>query len=126
MNRSISISHPADVAAARIEARTVAGDAGLTATAVEAFATAVSEIARNIVDHAAFGHVVLERTARGVRAIAADHGPGIADLEAALTDGFSTAGGLGSGLPGAKRLVDVFEIESTPGSGTTVRIEKLR
>lgn len=122
----VSVSHDSDVATARIEARTLAQQAGLDVPAVEAFATAVSELARNIVHHAGFGEIELAIVEGAIVATARDGGPGIADLALALTDGFSTRGGLGCGLPGAQRLVDVFEIESAPGRGTTVRIEKRR
>jgi serine/threonine-protein kinase RsbT len=61
---------------------------------------------------------------RGIRVIARDEGPGIADLERALQDGYTTGGGLGLGLPGARRLVDDFSIESAPGRGTTVTLVK--
>jgi serine/threonine-protein kinase RsbT len=124
----VDISHEADVATARITARSLASQAGLTATDVEAFATAVSEIARNIIDHATFGRVELGRLGdgrSGVYAVASDHGPGIPDVARALTDGYSTSGGLGAGLGGAKRLVDDLVIEST-STGAVVRIQKLR
>src|SRR5262245_53445005 len=92
-------------------------------------ATAISEIARNITTYAGSGEVVIEvvRDAdgrRGVRVIARDEGPGIEDLDRALTDGYTTGGGLGLGLPGARRLVDEFEIQTTPGQGTTVTLVK--
>src|ERR1044071_6723579 len=88
-------------------------------------ATAISEIARNITAYRVRGEVLIDlvRDAngrRGVRVIASDDGPGIEDLERALTDGYTTGGGLGLGLPGARRLVDEFHIQTTPGEGTTV------
>jgi serine/threonine-protein kinase RsbT len=94
----------------------------------EALATAVTEIARNIVVHAWSGEIALgileQDTRRGVIVTARDAGPGIADLERAMLDGFSTGTGLGYGLPGARRLVDEFEIESKVGVGTMVTLKK--
>jgi serine/threonine-protein kinase RsbT len=92
--------------------------------------TAASELARNIMKYCngAGGQLRVERLKRdgraGLRAIFSDAGPGIADLDLALKDGFSTMGSLGLGLGGARRLVDEFHIESTPGTGTTVQITK--
>lgn len=87
-------------------------------------ATAVSELAGNIIKYATRGEVVVrgvkERGRRGVEVVVSDNGPGIADVEQALQDHFSTSGTLGLGLPGVKRLMDQFSIESAPGRGTTV------
>lgn len=92
--------------------------------------TAASELARNTLDYGGGGDATLdvldEGTRRGVRIAFADKGPGIADLEAALRDGFTTGGGLGHGLGGAKRLVEEFAIESTVGVGTRVTIGRWR
>jgi anti-sigma regulatory factor (Ser/Thr protein kinase) len=90
-------------------------------------ATAVSEIARNIVRFAGRGEVVielLEQPRPGVRVVARDAGPGIADIERALTDGYSTYRGLGLGLPGARRLMDEFSVVSEVNRGTTVTMTK--
>lgn len=90
--------------------------------------TAASELARNVLRYGGGGHAELEQLVRngvaGVRVTFIDRGPGIDDLELALTDGFTTGGGMGLGLSGARRLADEFEIGSTPGSGTTVTITK--
>jgi anti-sigma regulatory factor (Ser/Thr protein kinase) len=111
--------------AARI-ARELALRHGLTATEAVHVATAVSEVAANQVRHADDGGtVVVSRSPAGVRVEAADGGPGIADVELALRDGWSTDGGLGLGLPGARRLMDGFELTSEQGSGTVVRMTKL-
>jgi serine/threonine-protein kinase RsbT len=122
----VRVSHESDVAAARQRTRELAARQGLTAAATEALATAVSEIAYNIVVHAGSGQIriaaVVERCRRGVIVIAQDFGPGISDIAQAMQDGFSTAGSLGFGLPGARRLVDGFEIESTVGEGTRVTL----
>jgi serine/threonine-protein kinase RsbT len=90
--------------------------------------TAASELARNAVVHGRGGTVELERVEadgrRGLRLTFTDHGPGIPDIETAMKDGFTTGGGLGLGLGGAKRLVNEFEIRSQPGAGTVVRVTR--
>ena len=90
--------------------------------------TAASEIARNTVDYGGGGtlciEIVREGTRRGVQLTFADNGPGIADLTVTMTDGYTTGGGLGLGLSGAKRLSNEFSIESTPGKGTTVSLAR--
>lgn len=90
--------------------------------------TAVSELARNVVDYGGGGMARLELLAdsgrTGIRVTFEDHGPGIADIELAMKDGFSTGGGLGFGLGGAKRLVNEFAIRSEPGNGTCVTITR--
>lgn len=117
-----------DVAVARRKAREIAQRQGLSAGAVEAFTTAVSEITHNVLDHAGGGELLLgllvstERV--GVLAVAQDEGPGIPNLEDAMRDGYSSGGGLGLGLPGAQRLVDEFELRSVVGEGTTVTLKK--
>ncbi|OLC67000.1 MAG: ATP-binding protein [Candidatus Rokubacteria bacterium 13_1_40CM_2_68_8] len=124
----VPIRHESDVAMARKRVREMARRQGLEERAVEALATAVSEVARNIVVHAGLGELLLdaaeERGRRGVVVIARDGGPGIPDLEMALRDGYSSAEGLGLGLSSARRLVDEFEIISTAGQGTTVTLKK--
>ncbi len=92
-------------------------------------ATAVSEIARNIVRFAGTGEVLIELVdvpRPGVRVVARDTGPGIEDVQRALTDGYSTYHGLGLGLPGARRLMDEFSVVSEIGRGTTVTMTKWR
>ena len=90
--------------------------------------TAASELARNTVDYGGGGKVLLEAlndtNRRGLQLTFIDEGPGIADIELALKDGYTTGGGLGLGLGGAKRLVNDFEIASRPGEGTRVRIAR--
>ena len=90
--------------------------------------TAASELARNTIQHGGGGHVVLEVVSdgirRGLRLVFEDKGPGIADIQLAMKDGYTTAGGLGLGLSGAKRLSNEFAISSTPGSGTRVVITR--
>ncbi len=91
-------------------------------------ATAISEIARNMVEYAGGGEVVLTPLdgagRRGLSIVGRDDGPGIPDLSLAMQDGFTTGGGLGLGLPGAKRIMDDFAIDSAPGKGTTVSMRK--
>jgi serine/threonine-protein kinase RsbT len=117
-----------DVVIARNASREVARRQGLPVPAVEAVATAVSEVARNIVVHAGAGEVAVEAVAdggrRGVRVVARDDAPGIEDVERALQDGYSTGKGLGLGLPSARRLMDEFALDSAAGRGTTVTMTK--
>jgi len=122
----VRVSGESDVMIARQRTRELAARQGLSEAASQALATAVSELARNIVVHAGDGEILIaaqtEAHGRGVVVTAIDAGPGIADLDQAMQDGFSTTGSLGFGLPGARRLVDEFEIESTVGAGTRVTL----
>ena len=125
----IAIESDADVVTARQRARQLAIGLEMPSTDQTLLATAISEVARNITAYAKRGEVSLELVRdgsgrRGIRVVAHDDGPGIADLERALTDGYTTGGGLGLGLPGARRLVDEFAIETAPGQGTTVTLVK--
>ena len=123
----IPIHADADVVAARQAARALAARLGFSATDLTILATAVSEITRNIVRFAGHGEVVVElidEARQGVQVTARDTGPGIPDVDRALTDGYSTYGGLGLGLPGARRLMDEFAVVSEPGHGTTVTMTK--
>jgi serine/threonine-protein kinase RsbT len=121
---SVSIRSDADVVAARSLGRSVAEQRGFGTTDVTMIATAISELARNILKYAHEGEIVVEGIERnsvaGVSVVARDHGPGIADVGLAMQDGFSTANSLGLGLPGTRRLMDEFEIVSSPGSGTVI------
>jgi serine/threonine-protein kinase RsbT len=123
----IRIASDADVVTARQRARALAGEVDLTSTDQTLLATAISEVARNITTYAKHGEVALQivsdgRGRRGIEVVARDEGPGIEDLERALQDGYSSGEGLGLGLPGARRLVDEFRIESAPGAGTKVTL----
>jgi serine/threonine-protein kinase RsbT len=116
-----------DIVSARSAARAAAAGLGFGLTDLTVIATAVSEVARNIVRFAGTGEVLIESLRRpvcGIRITARDSGPGIADVEQALSDGFSTYDGLGLGLPGARRLMDDFHISSELGRGTTVTLTK--
>ena len=124
----ISIKSDVDVVIARQEGRRLATDLGFNAGDVTLIATAISEVARNIVNYADHGEIVLsiveESNKKGISIIARDNGPGIPDIALAMQDGYSTSKGLGLGLPGSKRIVDEFEITSEVGKGTTVRMKK--
>ncbi|WP_377642522.1 sigma-70 family RNA polymerase sigma factor [Oryzobacter terrae] len=123
---SVPIASDPDIVTARRSARELAVRAGFTGADLTMLATAVSEVARNIVRFAGSGEVVLELLAprRGVRVVARDAGPGIDDVTSALTDGHSTSDGLGLGLPGSRRLMDEFDISSEVGRGTTITMTK--
>lgn len=125
----IAIHADGDIVAARQAARELAARLGFPRTELTLIATAVSEIARNIVRFAGSGEVVVElvdRPRAGVRVVARDTGPGIEDVERAMADGYSTYHGLGLGLPGARRLMDEFAVNSEVGRGTTVTMMKWR
>jgi serine/threonine-protein kinase RsbT len=123
----IPIESDADVVTARQQARAMAGALDLTSTDQTLLATAISEVARNITTYAKRGEVELsvvrdDNGREGIKVIARDEGPGIENVELALQDGYTSGGGLGLGLPGARRLVDDFNIETAPGQGTTVTL----
>ena len=124
----LRVERDADVVAARQKGRELAALAGITGSDLTVVATAISEIARNIIVYAQRGQIVLKIAQnghrRGVVVIATDQGPGIANIDLAMRDGFSTGKSLGLGLPGARRLMDDFEIVSEPGQGVTVTMTK--
>lgn len=124
----VPIRSDVDIVLARQRGRSLAGEIGFTATDATLVATAISELARNIVLYAAYGEIELRRIenadTNGIMIIARDHGPGILDTTVAMRDGYSTSGGLGLGLPGIRRLMDEFSIESSVGAGTTVSVKK--
>jgi serine/threonine-protein kinase RsbT len=125
----IPIHADADIVAARQAARELATRLGFSRTDLTVIATAVSEVARNIVRFAGVGQIaveLLDRPRRGVQIVARDTGPGIFDVEQALSDGYSTYHGLGLGLPGARRLMDEFAVVTEIGRGTTVTMTKWR
>lgn len=124
----IPIGSDLDIIHARQTGRAEASKLGFSSTDLTLIATAISELARNIVMYAQQGEVILRfvRTSekQGIIIIAKDQGPGMTDLRQALQDGYSTSRSLGLGLPGVRRLMDEFEIESEPGQGTVVTIKK--
>jgi serine/threonine-protein kinase RsbT len=126
----VSIKTESDIVATRRTVREAASKLGFTQTDVARIVTAASELARNVFRYAGEGIMQWstveqqERIAIELRFI--DHGPGIKDIQMALREGYSTGGGLGMGLPGAKRLADELEIESVAGRGTIVTLRKWR
>ena len=120
----IRIEADTDIVTARQAGRRLADELGFSPTDATLIATAISEVARNIVTYASPGEIEIRAVAshgrRGLEVIARDEGPGIPDVERALEDGYSTQGGTGIGLPGARRLMDDFTVDAPPGQGTTV------
>jgi len=112
---------------AREKVRELSREMGFGIVDQTRIATAISELARNIHQYAGKGIVTifkLEGERKGIQVVCEDDGPGIEDIELAMTDGYSTIKSLGLGLPGARRLMDEFQIESGPGKGTKVTITK--
>jgi serine/threonine-protein kinase RsbT len=126
----VPIASDADLVPARAEARALATALGFTRTDATLIATAVSEVARNIVVHVGVGEIrmsaLVEDQRRGLRVVAADEGPGIRDVDRALEHGVTGHRGLGLGLSGARRLMDDFEIRTLTPGGTTVSMTKWR
>jgi len=122
------IAADTDVVQARQTGRELATELGFSAGDQTVIAAAISEIARNILMYAKRGEVrftkVLDGTQQGLIVVAEDDGPGIRDVSRAMQDGYSTSGGLGLGLPGARRLMDEFEVVSAPGQGTRITMRK--
>ncbi|MTW21427.1 anti-sigma regulatory factor [Allochromatium palmeri] len=117
---SLPIRSTLDIVTARHAARELCERLGFGKADQTRLATAVSELARNVIQYAGVGTCLIEDESdahsRRIQVRIEDQGPGIPNLELALTDGYSTSGGLGAGLPGTRRLTDVFQIESVPGS----------
>jgi serine/threonine-protein kinase RsbT len=126
----VPVGADVDIVTARQKGRELAAQCGLSSTDLAVVATAISELARNIVRYAVRGEILLRRvdngTKRGIEVVATDDGPGISDVPLAMQDGYSTSGGLGLGLPGVRRLMDEFDIVSRFGKGTTVTVRKWR
>ena len=124
----MQITSDEDVIIARQKVRAIAQQLGFSMLDQTRVVTAVSELGRNIVVHAGEGEMNVSRTEDGDRIgisiIFRDNGPGITDVDQALTDGYSSVGSMGLGLKGASRLVDRFDIDSKPGAGTTITITK--
>jgi len=124
----VSIERESDIVAARQKGRELCAELGFSNTDRTLVATAISEVARNIVRYAERGEVLLSRSEHlgrpAIIVVARDDGPGIAEPEQAMRDGFSTGNSLGLGLPGAKRLMDEFELVTAPRAGTTIRMKK--
>jgi serine/threonine-protein kinase RsbT len=126
--RYVPINSDGDIVMARQQGRNFAIALGFSQSNITLIATAISEWARNIIEYAQKGEIMLCSLRRGgkvgIEIVASDHGPGIADVDLALQDGYSTGRSLGMGLPGTKRVMDEFEISSSLGSGTIVTIRK--
>ncbi|HYL84203.1 MAG TPA: anti-sigma regulatory factor [Candidatus Angelobacter sp.] len=126
----MAINSDQDIVSARQKGRVMANELGFSSGDATLIATAISELARNIVSYARKGQITLKvvngLNRQGIAVIASDDGPGIADIRQALRDGFSTSGSLGLGLPGVRRLMDEFDITSQPGQGTVVAVKKWR
>jgi len=124
----VPVTSDVDILAARQQGKTLAVEVGFSLSDLTLIMTAISELARNIVTYAKKGEVELgllgQGKERGIVVVARDEGPGIADIDLAMTDGYSSTNSLGLGLPGARRLMDDFEIVSKPGRGTTVTMKK--
>jgi serine/threonine-protein kinase RsbT len=125
--KRIAVRSDVDIVEARVITRAMANRVGFSSTDQVLIATAVSEIARNIVEYALSGEILIssmDSGRRGVEIVAKDEGPGIVDVARALEEGFTTSRGLGMGLPGARRLMDEFDVTSKVGQGTVVRMRK--
>ncbi|GEJ58967.1 anti-sigma regulatory factor [Anaeromyxobacter diazotrophicus] len=124
----VPIEHEGDIVTARQKGRELAAARGLSLTEQTLVATAISEVARNIVVYAQRGEVLLapvdDGGRRGLMVVARDAGPGIPNPDLAMRDGYTTGNSLGMGLPGAKRLMDEFELSTAVGKGTTVTMKK--
>ncbi|WP_108671724.1 anti-sigma regulatory factor [Peribacillus acanthi] len=124
----VKIINEWDIVAARQLGRNVAKELGFGTVDQARITTAISELARNIYLYAGQGKVCIEKVYNngkaGMKIIASDEGPGIQDIRKVMEDGYTTSGGLGAGLPGVKRLMDDFSIDSTPGEGTDIRATK--
>jgi serine/threonine-protein kinase RsbT len=124
----VPIDHETDVVTARRRGRELVAAIGFSSTEQTLIATAISEVARNILVYAQRGEIVFaaieDGPRRGIQVVARDQGPGIKDPALAMQDGYSTSGSLGVGLPGARRLMDELDLVSVPGKGTTVTMRK--
>jgi serine/threonine-protein kinase RsbT len=127
-NAQVPINSDEDIILARQKGRALATGIGFASGDATLIATAISELARNIVSYARKGQIILrmvnDSNRGGISVIASDDGPGIPDIRQALQAGFSTSGSLGLGLPGVRHFMDEFEITSQPGRGTTVAVKK--
>ncbi|MFS0784403.1 anti-sigma regulatory factor [Bacillus sp. 1P06AnD] len=124
----VKIVNEWDIVAARQLGRNVAKEVGFGTVDQARITTAISELARNIYLYAGTGKIFIEKINEagkiGIVIQAIDQGPGIPDIRRVMEDGYTTSGGLGAGMPGVKRLMDTFEIDSIPGKGTDIRATK--
>jgi serine/threonine-protein kinase RsbT len=128
LSQVTTINKDLDIVTARSVARDIAKRQGFVPIDQARISTAVSELARNIFIYAKSGQVTIrgidQDGVKGIELICEDHGPGITDIELAMQEGYSTSGGKGMGLPGARRLMSEFEVQSRPGAGTKVICRK--
>ena len=124
----VPILSDVDIVIARQKGRAMAAQIGFSGAEATLIATSISEVARNILEYAVRGEIILRPeqngSVPGMVVIARDEGPGIPDIPLAMQDGYTTGRGLGLGLPGSRRLMDEFQIESSVGVGTTVTMRK--
>ncbi len=127
-SKQMPVRNDLDIVSARVEARNIAKDLGFGVIDQARIATAISELTRNIVLYTDGGQILIEAIERdgrrGIEVVCSDQGPGIKDVDLVMQDGYSSQRGLGMGLPGTRRLMDDFEIESQVGVGTTVTVRK--
>lgn len=127
-SKCVPVASDDDLVAARREGRMLAEQLGFSTSEATLVATAISELARNIVSYARRGEILVSLVhngnKRGINIIARDEGPGILDINLAMREGYSTSGGFGIGLPGVRRIMDEFSIASDFGRGTTITITK--
>src|SRR4051794_13894286 len=128
LRSSVEIITEWDIVAARQMGRNEAKKAGFGTVDQARITTAISELARNIYLYAGKGKIEIERHTEeglyGITIIASDNGPGISDMRKVMEDGYSTSGGLGAGMPGARRLMDEFKVDTEPGVGTIITATK--
>lgn len=126
--RRVLIQSDGDIVVARQQGRALAEQIGFTGSDLTIIATAISEVARNIILYAGAGEIrlspIFQGNRYGIIIMAQDYGPGISDVSLAMQDGYSTSGGLGLGLPGVRRLMDELEISSSSSTGTMVVMKK--
>ncbi|SFC72824.1 serine/threonine-protein kinase RsbT [Bacillus sp. OV322] len=124
----IDINNEMDIVLARQTGRKVSKELDFSLVDQSRITTSISELARNIYKYALPGKIIIEAIKKenkdGIKVIAVDEGPGIPDIKKALEDGYTTSGGLGAGVPGVKRLMDEFEIDSAVGEGTKIIVKK--
>jgi serine/threonine-protein kinase RsbT len=124
----VPIVNEVDVVEARRSGRQLAAELGFGLSDQALIATAISELARNILQYAKRGELIIgiahNGGRKGIDVVALDHGPGIPDPEKAMRDGYSTGSGLGLGLPGTRRIMDEFELDTEVGRGTRVAVKK--
>ncbi|MBI2909370.1 MAG: anti-sigma regulatory factor [Chloroflexi bacterium] len=127
-NVRVPINSDADIVSARQQGRSLARELGFSLVDQTVIATAISELARNIVEYAKRGEIEIgeigDGRRRGMMVVARDSGPGMADVSVAMQDGYSTSNSLGLGLPGTRRMMDDFDIVSQVGKGTTITVKK--